>query len=81
MQTPDDCRIFHDAGDPTVLPLTKLSLISNDLISLEQTQPSLYYVKPLNPGGLFFCLWLTTLELGNACDQVLNKERDTRYPE
>lgn len=32
MRSPNDCRIFHDAGDATVPPLTKLPLISNALV-------------------------------------------------
>lgn len=40
MQPPNDGWIFHDTGDPTVLPLTNSSLISDALDSLEQTQLS-----------------------------------------
>lgn len=57
---PNDCWICHDASDSVVLPITNFSLISNASVSLEQTQPSLYYVRLLNPMGLFPCLWLIT---------------------
>lgn len=47
------------------LPVTKFSLISNVSVSLEETQPSLYYVNLSNPEGPFSYLCLTSANTGN----------------
>ena len=77
MQPPNDCWICHDTGDPTVLPLANFSLISNALVSLEQTQILLYGVRPPNPGGLLFYLWLTTPNLEKLVSRCFIK-RETQ---
>ena len=73
-QPPNDCWICHDSGDSVVLLTTKSSLISNVSVSLEETQPSLYYVNLSNPGGPFPYLCLTSPNTGNLeCNLGTNK--------
>lgn len=69
---PNNFGICHDAGDLTDLPITNFR-ISDASVSLEQTQPSLYHVRLLNPG----CITLANnAKLGELCIQV--QERETR---
>lgn len=49
IQLPSNCWICHDAGEPVVLPVTNVSLISKASVSLEHIQPSLMPASSWGP--------------------------------